>query len=35
VHVLGLSRDEAVARAEELLELVGLADRQDAHPSQL
>ena len=35
VHVLGLSKDEAVARAEELLEMVGLADRKDAHPSQL
>jgi polar amino acid transport system ATP-binding protein len=35
VHALGLSKDEAVARAEELLEMVGLADRRGAHPSQL
>ena len=35
VHVLGLSKDEAVARARELLDLVGLADKEDAHPSQL
>ena len=35
VHVLGLSRGEADARAEELLDLVGLADKIDAHPTQL
>ncbi|MEV6394915.1 ectoine/hydroxyectoine ABC transporter ATP-binding protein EhuA [Streptomyces sp. NPDC051907] len=35
VHVLGLSQDEADARARELLELVGLGDRCDAYPSQL
>ncbi|MGH3978185.1 MAG: ectoine/hydroxyectoine ABC transporter ATP-binding protein EhuA [Pseudonocardiaceae bacterium] len=35
VRVLGLSRDEAVERARGLLDLVGLADRADAHPSQL
>ncbi|MFE9772985.1 ectoine/hydroxyectoine ABC transporter ATP-binding protein EhuA [Streptomyces sp. NPDC005931] len=35
VTVLGLSRDEADQRAEELLEMVGLADRADAYPSQL
>ncbi|GAA5044052.1 ectoine/hydroxyectoine ABC transporter ATP-binding protein EhuA [Streptomyces similanensis] len=35
VTVLGLSRDEAAERARELLELVGLADKCDAHPGQL
>jgi ectoine/hydroxyectoine ABC transporter ATP-binding protein len=35
VHVLGLSRDEANERARELLDLVGLADKADAHPSRL
>ncbi|MDI9889020.1 ectoine/hydroxyectoine ABC transporter ATP-binding protein EhuA [Streptomyces sp. HNM0645] len=35
VRVLGLSKDEAEERARELLELVGLADRVDARPSQL
>jgi polar amino acid transport system ATP-binding protein len=35
VHVLGLSKAEAVERAEGLLDLVGLADRKGAHPSQL
>ncbi len=35
VHVLGLSRDEAEVRAKSLLEMVGLADKLDAHPSQL
>ncbi|MFF1675896.1 ectoine/hydroxyectoine ABC transporter ATP-binding protein EhuA [Streptomyces sp. NPDC058256] len=35
VTVLGLSRDEAEARARELLDLVGLADKCDAYPSQL
>ncbi|MFJ4472448.1 ectoine/hydroxyectoine ABC transporter ATP-binding protein EhuA [Streptomyces sp. NPDC089424] len=35
VTVLGLSKDEAEARARELLELVGLADKCDAKPSQL
>ncbi|MEJ3657124.1 ectoine/hydroxyectoine ABC transporter ATP-binding protein EhuA [Actinomycetes bacterium KLBMP 9759] len=34
-RVLGLSRDEATARAKELLELVGLADKLDEHPSRL
>ncbi len=29
------SRDEAIARAEQLLERVGLADRKDAYPAQL
>jgi polar amino acid transport system ATP-binding protein len=35
VHVLGLSKDEAVERARGLLELVGLGDKADAHPNQL
>ncbi|MBV7698708.1 ectoine/hydroxyectoine ABC transporter ATP-binding protein EhuA [Streptomyces sp. TRM70350] len=35
VTVLGLSKDEAEARARELLDLVGLADKCDAKPSQL
>src|SRR5262245_31554376 len=35
VHVLGLSREEAEERARRLLDLVGLADKIDAHPSQL
>jgi polar amino acid transport system ATP-binding protein len=35
VHVLGLSRDEAVERARDLLDLVGLADKADVHPTRL
>ncbi len=35
VHVLGLSKDEASERAAELLDLVGLGDKIDAHPTQL
>ncbi len=35
LHVLGMSKDEATARAEDLLETVGLADKLDAYPSQL
>ncbi|ONF67997.1 ectoine/hydroxyectoine ABC transporter ATP-binding protein EhuA [Amycolatopsis keratiniphila] len=35
VHSLGVSRDEAEARAVELLEMVGLADKKDAHPTRL
>ncbi|WP_181783213.1 ectoine/hydroxyectoine ABC transporter ATP-binding protein EhuA [Pseudonocardia pini] len=34
-RVLGLSRDEANTRAADLLELVGLSDKIDAHPTQL
>lgn len=34
-HVLGLSKDEAVARAEALLEKVGLSHRKDAYPVQM
>ncbi|PZG94462.1 ectoine/hydroxyectoine ABC transporter ATP-binding protein EhuA [Streptomyces sp. NTH33] len=35
VTVLGLSREEAEARARELLDLVGLADKCDVRPTQL
>jgi len=35
VHVLKIGRDEAVARAEEALALVGLAHKRDAYPSAL
>ncbi|MER6667274.1 ectoine/hydroxyectoine ABC transporter ATP-binding protein EhuA [Amycolatopsis japonica] len=35
IHSLGVSRDEAEARAVELLEMVGLADKKDAHPTRL
>jgi polar amino acid transport system ATP-binding protein len=35
VHVLGLSKEEAVERARTLLEMVGLADRMGQHPTSL
>ncbi|GAB3441534.1 ectoine/hydroxyectoine ABC transporter ATP-binding protein EhuA [Actinophytocola sediminis] len=35
IRSLGLSRPEAEERAHELLELVGLTDKVNAHPSQL
>ncbi|CAM2916961.1 ectoine/hydroxyectoine ABC transporter ATP-binding protein EhuA [Saccharomonospora xinjiangensis] len=35
IRVLGKSRDEAEERARSLLEMVGLTDKIDAHPSQL
>jgi arginine/ornithine transport system ATP-binding protein len=35
IHVLGLPRAEAVARAEALLERVGVAHRRNLYPSQL
>ncbi|WP_405694599.1 ectoine/hydroxyectoine ABC transporter ATP-binding protein EhuA [Streptomyces sp. NBC_01185] len=35
VNVLGMDRDEAETRARELLDLVGLSGKTDAHPSQL
>jgi polar amino acid transport system ATP-binding protein len=35
IHVRGLSRDQAEARALSMLEMVGLADKVDAFPSQL
>ena len=35
IHVLGLSKKEACERAEGLLEMVGMADKRDQHPSRL
>ncbi|MEV0746984.1 ectoine/hydroxyectoine ABC transporter ATP-binding protein EhuA [Streptomyces sp. NBC_00184] len=35
VNVLGMDRDKAETRARELLDLVGLSAKVDAHPSQL
>ena len=35
LSVLGLSKDEAVARARELLQMVGLGDKIDRYPGQL
>src|SRR5690625_1026984 len=35
VHSLGVSKPEANQRAEELLDLVGLSEKIDAHPTQL
>ncbi|MEJ8797016.1 ectoine/hydroxyectoine ABC transporter ATP-binding protein EhuA [Trinickia caryophylli] len=35
MHVLGMSRKEAIERAKDLLSLVGLADKCDHYPSQL
>ncbi len=35
IHSLGLSKDEAVARARELLDMVGMADKEAHYPSQL
>ena len=35
VQVLGLTRAEAEARAVDLLEMVGLDDKKDQHPSRL
>ena len=35
IHVLGISREDAVARAEDLLDKVGLADKRDARCTQL
>ena len=35
LEIAGIKREEAQARAEELLELVGLSDRAKAYPSQL
>jgi polar amino acid transport system ATP-binding protein len=35
VHVLGLSKKEARERSEELLEMVGMIDKKDQHPSRL
>ena len=35
IHALGLGKDEATARAEKLLEKVGIADKRDAYPYML
>jgi polar amino acid transport system ATP-binding protein len=35
VHVLGLGKEEAERRSVELLDMVGLADKKDQHPSRL
>ncbi len=35
LEIAGAGKEETVKRAEELLELVGLADKKDAYPSQL
>ncbi|PTE06339.1 ectoine/hydroxyectoine ABC transporter ATP-binding protein EhuA [Mesorhizobium helmanticense] len=35
VHVLGIPRKQARERSEELLEMVGMADKRDQHPSRL
>ncbi|AHK28047.1 MULTISPECIES: ectoine/hydroxyectoine ABC transporter ATP-binding protein EhuA [Rhodococcus] len=35
IHVLGLDKAAAVKRARELLETVGLSDKETAHPTQL
>ncbi|OKH69261.1 amino acid ABC transporter ATP-binding protein [Mycobacterium sp. SWH-M3] len=35
VHSLGLPKDEAEARARRLLDLVGMSEKADAHPSEL
>lgn len=35
IHVLGLRKDEAEARALELLRMVGMDDKKDEHPSRL
>ncbi|WP_228141619.1 ectoine/hydroxyectoine ABC transporter ATP-binding protein EhuA [Marinobacter sp. X15-166B] len=35
IQVLGLSKDEAEGRALELLDMVGMAEKRDQHPSRL
>ena len=35
IHVLKMSKKEAIERAEEMLEMVGLADKKDQHPIRL
>jgi polar amino acid transport system ATP-binding protein len=35
IHVLGLKKDEAIARAETLLDKVGISDKRDAYPYAL
>lgn len=35
VHTLGRNKNEAIERGRKLLDMVGLADKENAHPSQL
>ena len=35
VQVLGMSKNDAKNRSEELLEMVGVIDKKDQHPSRL
>lgn len=35
IHVLGKSKADAIARARELLQTVGLADKENSHPTKL
>jgi ABC-type polar amino acid transport system ATPase subunit len=35
VQVLGMSKKDAIERAEEMLDMVGLADKKDQHPIRL
>jgi polar amino acid transport system ATP-binding protein len=35
IHVLGLKKDEAIARAEKILDKVGIGDKRDAYPYAL
>ncbi|MFW5943574.1 MAG: ectoine/hydroxyectoine ABC transporter ATP-binding protein EhuA, partial [Chloroflexota bacterium] len=35
IHVLGMKKEEAIVRAEDLLHKVGMADKRDHYPSQL
>jgi polar amino acid transport system ATP-binding protein len=35
IYSLGIERDQAVERAKEILDMVGLSDKLDSHPSQL
>jgi octopine/nopaline transport system ATP-binding protein len=35
VHVLGLSKDEAIAKAEKMLARVGLSEKRDVYPAFL
>ncbi|MDJ0395075.1 ectoine/hydroxyectoine ABC transporter ATP-binding protein EhuA [Rhodococcus sp. G-MC3] len=35
IHVLGKSKAEAITRARELLQTVGLADKENSHPTKL
>ncbi len=35
IHVLKMNKKEAIERAEDMLEMVGLADKKDQHPIRL